>query len=216
MTILATASLDGFFQGALEDAMKARRIEASPSTTTYLAGVLSEFAKPDAQRGATLDRPLAFLLDEALHTNDLAERFSKLRALGDGTLYSSGFFLDHFERRGVDQSYLVSIGSRAYESASDLLNRGGKASKGALVAGSTKHEESGPDIFGELSRKFEAFVALVAEVANLTLARGVESVGGVTGLLKLYERWEKTQSETLAGALSAHGFSTPRGKKVIQ
>jgi hypothetical protein len=200
MTILATASLDGFFQGALEDAMKARRIEASPGTTSYLAGVLSEFAKPDAQREATLDRPLAFLLDEALHTNDLTERFSKLRALGDGTLYSTGFFLDHFERRGVDQSYLVSIGSRAYESAGTILSRGAR-------------EEGGPDIFGELARKFEAFVALVTEVANLTLARGVQ---GVTGLLKLYERWEKTQSETLAGALSAHGFQTPRGKKVLQ
>ncbi len=199
MTILATASLDGFFHDALEDAMKARRIEASSGTKTYLAGVLSEFAKPDAHREATLDRPLAFLLDEALHTNDLGERFAKLRALGDGTLYSSGFFIDHFERRGVDQSYLVNIGSRAYESAGSLL-----------TGGST---DGGPDIFGELARKFEAFVALVAEVANLTLARGAE---GVTGLLKLYERWQKTQSETIASALSAHGFSTPKGKKVFQ
>ena len=68
-------------------------------------------------------------------------------------------------------------------------------------------------IFINIARKFEAFVALVTEVANLTLARGVQ---GVTGLLKLYERWEKTHSETLAGALSAHGFQTPRGKKVLQ
>ncbi len=201
MTILATASLDGFFKDALEDAMKARRIEASPGATTYLAGVLSEFAKPDPEREATLDRPLAFLLDEALHTNDLGERFTKLRALGDGTLYSSGFFLDHFERRGVDQSYLVGIGARAYESAGSLLVRG------------IKEEDRGLHLFHELAQRFESFVEVVAEVANLTLAKGAE---GSKAILKLYERWMKTKSDTLADALSAHGFRTPRGRQVLQ
>lgn len=201
MTILATGSLDGFFQDALEDVMKIRRVDASVGAQTYLVGVLSEFARPDAAREATLERPLAFLLDEALQTPDLAARFDKLRALGDGVLYSSGFFLDHFERRGVDQSYLVGIGARAYGSAGGLLVRG---------------SEPGPrgvDIFDELARNFRDFVGVVAEVANLTLAK---SVDGSKALLKLYERWLKTRSETLAGALSAHGFLTPRGKQAVQ
>ncbi len=205
-TILATGSLDGFFQGALQDVMKARRVDASVGASAYLVGVLAEFAKPDANREATLDRPLAFLLDEALHTSDLAERFDKLRALGDGVLYSSGFFLDHFERRGVDQSYLVGIGARAYGSAGSLLAR----------SQPTQPREAAPprfDLFDELARNFGAFVAVVAEVANLTLAK---SVDGSKSLLKLYERWLKTRSETLAGALSAHGFQTPRGKQALQ
>jgi hypothetical protein len=201
MTLLATSSLDGFFQDALEDAMKARRIDASSGATTYLVGMLSEFAKPDPEREATLERPLVFLLDEALNTNDLAERFTKLRALGDGALYSGGFFLDHFERRGVDQSYLVGIGARAYEAAGSILVRG------------SQQESRGPHLFQELAQKFEAFVAVVSEVANLTFAKGA---GGAKAILKLYERWLKTRSDTLADALAAHGFRTPRGNQVLQ
>ncbi|MBX3190859.1 MAG: hypothetical protein KF819_27930 [Labilithrix sp.] len=196
MAIVATASVSDFFEEIVEDAMKARGLTASEGATSYVVALLAELAKPGSPVERTLERPLTLLLDEALHTNELAERFEKLRTLGDGVLYSSGFFADHFEARGVDTNYIMSIGRTAYENA------------GSLIRGRAKEEEGQPDIFNELAVGFVSFVDVVGEVANATIARGVATS---RGLLKLYERWLKTRSDRLADALSSHGFVAPRG-----
>jgi hypothetical protein len=198
-SIVATGSITGFFDEVVEDAIRARGVEATEEATRYLVGLLTDYAKPDGLAGATLERPLAFLLDEAMHTLDLGERFERLRTLGDGVLYSSGFFGDHFERRGVDQRYLVGIGVTAYRNAGSLIRAGS--------------EEPKLDVFAELSEKFVSFVEVITEVADATVAMGVASSQSV---MKLYERWLKTRSDRLAHALSSHGFVAPRGKAVLQ
>ena len=75
-------------------------------------------------------------------------------------------------------------------------------------------EEGAPtiDIFGELAKDFSGFVAVVGEVANATLAKGVATSRGV---LKLYERWLKTRNERLGEALASQGFVAPRGGRVL-
>ena len=195
MTILTASSVDSFFNEVVEDAMKTRGIDATAGTTRYLISMLTDFAKPGEMAEQTLQKPLAFLLDEALHTAELGERFDRLRSLGDGVLYSSGFFGDHFEARGIDQSYLIGIGTTAYSRASSLLQRG-------------EDKERSMDIFGELADKFASFVQVIAAIADWTVARGS---GTPKGLLRLYERWLKTRSDSLADALSAHGFISPKG-----
>jgi hypothetical protein len=114
--------------------------------------------------------------------------------LGDGVLYTCGFFADHFEARGVDQKYLYGIGTTAYGTASSMLRTGGTA----------------VDVFGELAERFASFVEIVSEVADTTIARGTASS---KGLVKLYERWLKTKSDTLAQALSSHGLVPVAGPK---
>jgi len=193
-SIIPAGSVSDFFVDMVDDAMKARRVEASPAATHYIVGLLSDFAKPDARAEETLERPLTFLLDEALHTPNVGERFEKLRSLGDGILYSSGFFGDHFEARGVDHNYIIGLGAMAYENASAII-----------VAPS---RESPLDVFRELAAKFAAFVAVLADVADATVAQGIQSS---KNLVKLYERWLLTRSDRLADALSSHGFVTPRG-----
>jgi hypothetical protein len=195
-SIVAAGSVSDFFVDMVGDAMKARRVEASPAATHYIVGLLSDFAKPDARAEETLERPLTFLLDEALHTPNVGERFEKLRSLGDGILYSSGFFGDHFEARGVDHKYIIGLGATAYENA------------GALIVTPAARGESSLDVFGELAAKFAAFVAVLTDVADATVAQGIQSS---KNLVKLYERWLRTRSDRLADALSSHGFMTPRG-----
>lgn len=196
MSIVATVSVADFFEEFLEDAMTSRGLQASDGTKTYVVSLLADLAKPGSPVERTLEKSLTLLLDEALHTAALADRFQKLRTLGDGVLYSSGFFADHFEARGVDTKYLIGIGRTAYESAGSLLRTPGS------------EEEKGPDIFRELASQFGAFVEVIADIANATIARGVATSGG---LLKLYERWLKTRNDRLAEALSSHGFVPPRG-----
>jgi len=193
-SIVAAGSVSDFFVDMVDDAMKARRVEASPAATHYIVGLLADFAKPDARAEETLERPLTFLLDEALHTPNVGERFEKLRSLGDGILYSSGFFGDHFEARGVDARYIIGLGATAYENAGALI----------VAPGS----ESSLDVFRELAAKFAAFVAVLTDVADATVAQGIQSS---KNLVKLYERWLRTRSDRLADALSSHGFMTPRG-----
>ncbi len=200
MSILATASVAGFFEEVVEDAMKVRGVSASEGARSYVVALLAELAKPGSPIERTLDRPLTLLLDEALHTNALADRFEKLRTLGDGVLYSSGFFADHFEARGVDTKYVISIGRTAYENAGSLL-RGHGETRG-------DKDEGTIDIFAELAKDFASFVAVLTEVANATVAKGVQTSRGV---LKLYERWLKTRNERLGEALASQGFVAPRG-----
>ncbi len=200
MSIVATASVSDFFEEVVDDAMKARRVTASDGARSYVIALLAELAKPGSPIERTLERPLTLLLDEALHTTELAQRFEKLRTLGDGVLYSSGFFADHFEARGVDTNYVMSIGRTAYENAGSLLQRGSEKD--------LEKSSSSVDIFGELSKDFASFVAVLSEVANATVAKGVQTSRGV---LKLYERWLKTRNERLGEALVSQGFVAPRG-----
>jgi hypothetical protein len=189
MSIVAAISVSDFFAEAVNDAMRSRGVQASDGARSYVVGLLSDLAKPGSPIERTLERPLTLLLDEALHTANVGERFERLRTLGDGVLYSSGFFADHFEARGVDSSYVIGIGRTAYDTASSLI-------------------VSGPeplDIFKELSQHFARFVEVIGEVANATIARGVATS---KGLVKLYERWLKTRSDKLGEALASHGFVT--------
>lgn len=202
MSILATVSVAGFFEEVVDDAMKVRGVSASDGARSYVVALLAELAKPGSPIERTLERPLTLLLDEALHTNALAERFEKLRTLGDGVLYSSGFFADHFEARGVDTKYVISIGRTAYENAASLLRGHGETNE------TESKSKSNIDIFGELAQDFAAFVAVISEVANATVAKGVQTSRGV---LKLYERWLKTRNERLGEALASQGFVAPRG-----
>ncbi|MDP9001005.1 MAG: hypothetical protein M3O46_12930 [Myxococcota bacterium] len=196
MAIVAAQSVSGFFGEAVEDAIRARRVDATNGATHYLVALLADYAHPDNRTGETLDRPLTLLLDEALRVAEPAERFERLRTLGDGVLYGCGFFGDHFEARGVDPKYLHGLGTRAYGAASSMLRRG--------------PHESGPDLFAELAHNFGVFVGIVGDVADATITMGMESS---RGLLRVYERWLRTGSERLATALTSHGVMPTRGTK---
>jgi hypothetical protein len=196
MAIVAAQSVASFFTEAVEDSMRSRKMEATDEATRYIVALLADYAHPKRLTGETLERPLTLLLDEAVHAPDPAERFERLRTLGDGVLYGCGFFGDHFESRGVDRQYLHGIGTRAYEAAGVMLR--------------PRPADAGSDLFGELATKFAAFVDIVADVADGSIAMGTETA---RGLVKVYERWLRTGSERLATALTARGVVPTRGPK---
>jgi hypothetical protein len=194
MSIVAARSVTCFFSEAVLDAIRVRRVGATDGATRYLVGLLVDYTHPDGRAGETLDRPLTLLLDEALRAHDAGERFERLKTLGDGVLYGCGFFGDHFEARGVDSRYLEGLGVRAYCAARSML-------RGA---------DDGQDLFGELAENFGAFVAVVADVADASLAMGTDTS---RGLLKAYEKWLKTGSDRLAAALTSKGVVPTRSAK---
>jgi len=207
MSIVAAGSVTGFFHGVVEEAIRAQRVEATDGAASYLVALLSDYAHPDGRSTETFARPLAFQLEEALQTVEPAERFDRLRILGDSILYSCGFFGDHFEAKGLDQGYLIGIGSSAYGAVSTMLRPSERDVTECREDGS-----STLDIYRELAEKFPCFVLVLGYIADTSIACGVSGSGD---LLKVYERWLKTGSDRLARALSAHGFMPTRGAKGV-
>jgi hypothetical protein len=189
MVIDTTGKIESFFLEIVEVACKNQKVEASTASQTYLAGVLADFVRPDANAALsqTLDRPLTLMLDDALQTPP-PERFEKLKNLGDGTLYVSGFFGDHLEARGVNDGFVASIGGFAYRTASNMLTKGGS---------------SVIDIYAELGENFRTFVEVIAEVAERTSFSPRTNANA----LKLYEKWLRTGNDRLARELAAQGLT---------
>src|SRR5215471_1896597 len=200
MTIALARSVGGFFHEVVGEAVRARNVEATEEIRSYLVALLSDFARPDRSHGDPFERPLTFLLDEALRATG-AERFQRLRTLGDSVLYISGFFADHIENRGVDAGYINNVGATAYRSAASMLRR-------SLPIEGREPESEEENVFAELSRRFDRFVEVLTAVAETTLA---QQARGERGLLKLYEKWLRSGSVILAGELGARGIVPLRG-----
>jgi hypothetical protein len=196
MAIVTSASVHDFFAESVDDALRDRSVEVSSAARAYLIGILEDQAQPARRVDHALSRPLALLLAEAVATSRPAERFDRLRCLGDAVLYAAGFFRGHFGARGVDEGYVVRMGREAYGRARSVLVTGG-AGAGAQDA----------DVFGELAGSFDAFVRVFEDVADNTQAMGATNSAGV---LRLYERWLKTGSDKLATALGAQGIAPMR------
>lgn len=188
-----------FFRELVDDALKAEGSQPTDAAESYVVALLADYAKPGQLNGETLRRPLTLLLDEAMRRSG-RERFERLRSLGDGVLYVSGFFGDHLETRGVEIDYVSTLGARAYDSAAAMLRR--------TSASPDQDHSAVPDVFAELADNFRMFVALVSRVAERLYAQSAGTQGSV---VKLYERWLKTGSDALAGALAARGVMPVRG-----
>jgi hypothetical protein len=201
MSIALEKSVGGFFHEALDEAVRTRQVDATDEAMSYLVALLTDFTHPDPVREVTFARPFAFLLDEALRTSG-AERFQRLRALGDGVLYITGFFGDHIETRGVDVDYVTGVGATAYRGVAAMLRRS-----------ASDNEPAEDNVFSELSIKFHRFVEVLSTVADTTLAQQARSELGV---LRLYERWLRSGSATLAKELGARGLVPMRGTGGLQ
>lgn len=193
-TIALSPSMTEYFRGIVDEAIRERRVEATDAAVSYVVGLLCSYARPDQDAATTLTQPFTFLLRDAL-TASGSERFHRLRTLGDGVLYTAGFFGDHVAHKGVDRRYVLSVGRSAYDGAAAMLRLGSRA----LV---------GPDVLGELSKKFERFVEVLADVADGTMASASQSSESV---VQLYERWQRTGSPRLAEELGALGLMPSRG-----
>ena len=191
-SVLSPQSIREFFRDLLQRALENQRASVQPFTELYLVNLLHEFLMSEAlyvqaDDGTLQQKPLAFLLKEALEEAGPA-RVHLLRRLGDTSLFVSGFFPDSLSRRSslVDVDYYIAMGGRAYDAVGAI---GGHR-----------------DLWAELSQRFRLLVDLLNEVSERTMA------STNAGLVRLYERWKKTGSERLASLLLRQGVSLmPKG-----
>lgn len=174
-----------FFRETLLTAMGSRGISASEQSEVYLTSLLNEQVR-SAEALGRLEDPFSVRLAKALQASG-TERFEKLRVLGDDVLFTSSFFAEHLERRGLQHDYVAGVGQLAYGGVASMLRSFGPSSS----------------LFDELADGFHAFVDVLRFVAEslVTMSVRVEE-----DIAKLYERWLRTGSAVLAEVLLRMGL----------
>ena len=156
-----------YFKELVDEALARQRIQAGDLTTYYLVNLLCQFVR--LERIPDTDQPLAIRLARALQTGGVEQR-TRLRSLGDFSLFVTGFFADSLNRRTVDVDYYVSMGEYAYGS----LGR--------------SDADTFAQVFSELATRFVGFADVLAEVSERSTLRSS------TDVLRLYEKWLRTGS----------------------
>jgi len=199
MPLTPALSVNEFFHEAVTSALRSQAVTTSELTEFYLVNLLSDFTHAEID-----PQPLGPKLTQALNEPP-PERARGLREVGDTALYVSGFFGESLERGLVALDYYISMGGSAYATLAGLvrMSRAGETSR--RHGPGSDRAMSG--VYGELADKFPRLVDVLAEVSEKS------ALGTNRGVLRLYERWAKTQSEWLARKLRASGIIPPGGKQ---
>lgn len=190
-SLITGINLREHFRDALRAAMNHQQVNATEDTVHYVVNLLAYFAHADklflkTTGGAGLE-PLALIYAEAVEASHPVRRDESLRRLGDVALVISGLFSSSLNRKPVDIDYYIAMGGAAYGFLCDV-GRG------------TVRGRAFRAIFAELSRKFQLFVDLLAEVGEIT------SISSSTDIMRLYEVWLRTGSKRNAARLRALGI----------
>src|SRR5690554_2514037 len=92
-------NVDGFFREIVESAAEQEAVESTDLGLAYITSLLAGYVRLSHEDRQLLGDSLTLALHRALLTKG-AERFKRLRAVGDAVLYASGFFSEHLAARG--------------------------------------------------------------------------------------------------------------------
>lgn len=202
-TLTLTGDLGDFFREVIEETESHTDCAPDSHLKEYVVGLLEDAAQSDGLVAATVDRPLALVLSEAMQAAP-TERFHRLREAGDGILLVGGLYRTHLHKSGVNDGYVVSLGQRAYASASSLLD----VPRGAAAVGT----DNSFDILHELATAFSDLMTFLRAVADTMAARSAQSA---SHLARLYEMWRTDRSVHLGRLLRAHGLILSSGAEVM-
>jgi hypothetical protein len=177
-----------FFRELVTEALGRQKISTQPETEFYLVNLLNQFIKTDRlyatdASGSFNEKPLAFMVKEAIEEPTPEAKSKMFRHIGDVTLYVAGYFQDSLNRKLVDVDYYIDIGHTAYKQVASHTD------ENILRA-----------IYKELADKFASFVEVLADVSDKTTPRSEKD------LLRMYELWVRTGSDRAAKALHEAGI----------
>lgn len=167
------------FKELVEQAMRRQKVTTGGAAEFYLSSLLAGFA---TSAMTAIDEPLAIAYLKALHeSKDVQIR--QMRAIGDISLFTSGFFSDSLKRRIVDIDYYMAMGSACY----------------GHIASVDRNMET-RRLFTELSTRFPAFVDVLSEVSERSRLTSSKDI------LRIYERWLRTKSKIMEKKLRDLGI----------
>src|SRR3954454_5942693 len=101
-------SLESFFKGEVDQALRAEGLPAGGPTEPYLVQLLAAHAAQPIE-----DRPLGLRLLEAREASP-RERRTRLREVGDTSLFLSGFWGDSLGGKLLHVDYYIDLGGTPY------------------------------------------------------------------------------------------------------
>ena len=183
-----------YFKELVESALARQHLQASDLTEYYLVNLLCQYIRLDSKTGSPdHTEPLAFRLARALESGGLEQR-TRLRSLGDFSLFMSGFFADSFRRRSIDVDYYKSMGEYAYGSLS------------------RSDDDAFAEVFAELARRFVGYMDVLSDISERT------ALASSADVLRLYEKWLRTGSARDGRRLIERGVlpNESIGKRFLQ
>ncbi len=165
-----------------------RKLQIQPETEFYVVCLLERFLErgelyAESPDGSSQLEPLALLLLRALEESR-QRRWQGSRGSGIPPSSSPASSGTPWRAPRSTPSYYVAMGERAY---------------GALA--SSRVPAGRAEVFGEMSERFEDFVDVLAEIAEMQELRSNR------GLVRLYERFLHTGSRRVAEQLRARGVA---------
>ena len=183
-----------YFKELVESALARQHLQAGDLTEYYLVNLLCQYIRLDSKTGVSdHGEPLAFRLARALESGGLEQR-TRLRSLGDFSLFMSGFFADSFRRRSIDVDYYKSMGEYAYGSLS------------------RSDDDAFAEVFAELARRFVGYMDVLSDISERT------ALASSADVLRLYEKWLRTGSARDGRRLIERGVlpNESIGKRFLQ
>ncbi|MDD5452417.1 MAG: hypothetical protein PHT49_11035 [Desulfovibrionales bacterium] len=189
--IEVTSTVTEFFYEQVKNAIQKQKVSLSEISEWYAVNLLSRYAIAyDSDINASeldLEKTPVCIVYHELIKQSLPQRIKGYKAIGDFTLFTSGFFSDSLMRKLFDIDYYIAFGIKSYNALSHIYDY-------------EYWDKNKSALFAELTDKFKTFIDIFAEVRDTT---EIENNGG---LLRLYERWIKTQSHRDEGLLRAQGI----------
>jgi hypothetical protein len=181
-----------YFKELVETSLARQHVQAGDLTEYYLVNLLCQYVRLDPASAVDHGEPLAVRLARALQTGGIEQR-TRLRSLGDFSLFTAGFFSDSFKRRHIDVDYYVSMGEYAYGSLS-------------------RAEDALREVFAELASKFVGFSDVLADISERT------ALSSQNDVLRIYEKWLRTGSQRDSQKLIERGIvpNSSVGKGFLQ
>lgn len=187
-SLIVSADLHGFFRDEVQASRRHIGVSLGEHTEFYLVHLLVEYAHRTDVSEFSLDEPLLVLHQRAREA-PLAQQLIIFKQMGDWALYVAGFFAEFIERSLVTLDYYTAMGTAAYRNVASLTSA---AHKPQTVHGT----------YVELADKFVSVVDVLTQISHRSRQRNSTDID----LLKLYDRYVRTQNQRVRKMLEGRGL----------
>jgi hypothetical protein len=187
--VIVSANLHAFFHKEVVQSRSELGVMLSEAAEYYLVNLLVHFSHRDDVVNLYQDEPLIVLHRRAQQA-PLAEQFTIFKQLADYALYVAGFFAEYIERSLVNMDYYLAMGTAAYANVVQLCT-------------ATRKPQALQAVYQELTDQFMRMVIVLNQVSTRARQRNSRDVD----LLKLYDRYVRTQNDRAKKMLVGHGLA---------
>ena len=187
--LIVSADLHGFFRDEVVAARAQMGVRLSEATEYYLVELLVHFSRRVDIEDMYQDEPLLVMHQRAREA-PLAQQLVIFKQMADWALYMAGFFVEYIERSLVTVDYYSAMGTAAYARVAELCASGHKPQ--------TVHQ-----MYHELAGQFGAVADVLTQVSHRARQRNHSDLD----LLKLYDRYVRTQNDRARRMLEGRGLN---------